>query len=71
MSFIIKNDDESIRDYLKEEAIKKLQNNTTIIENEEEEEEESESFDNDYSNMSSSLNSSDRNSFTKRDKEKF
>ena len=70
MSFIIKNDDESIRDYLKEEAIKKLQNNNKSIENDEEEEEESESDENDFSNISSSLNSSERNSNTKRDKEK-
>ena len=70
MCFKIKNDDESIRDYLKEEAIKKLQNNTTSIENEEEEEEESESVENDISNISSSLNSSERNPISKRDKEK-
>ena len=72
MSFYIKNDEESIRDFLKEEAIKKIQNindNNSFENEEEEEEEEEESFE----NASSSLNSSEKNniSFSKKEREKI
>ncbi len=58
MSFIVKNDDdESIRTFLKEEAIKKINDNDILEEEEEEEEEEEYEDEDSFENNRSSSNS--------------